>query len=65
MPDSALPSLSTPLGATLSEPTIVHVRDVATAEVAVFVGEQEIVYYDRDLVARLGWAARQAAGGEG
>jgi len=65
LPDSAPPSLSTPLGATLSEPAIVHVRDVATAEVALYMGEQEIVYHDRDLVARLGWAARQAAGAEG
>jgi hypothetical protein len=52
-------------GLTLREPMVVHVRDVATAEIAVLVGTQEFVYRDPALVAQLVRAARQAAGTEG
>jgi len=54
-----------PAGITLLEPMVVHVRDVATAEIAVMVGTQELVYRDPELVARLVQAAKQAANTEG
>jgi hypothetical protein len=58
-PAGALPSSS------LSAPIVVHVRDVATAEIAVLVGTQEIVYRDAELVARLLQTAGPAARTEG
>ena len=64
LPDSALPSLSTPLGATLSEPAIVHVRDVATAEVALYMGEQDRVPRPRPGdAARMGGPPGSGRGG--
>jgi hypothetical protein len=47
-------------GVSLAEPMIVHVRDAATAEIAVLIGTQEFVYRDPQLVARLVQTARQA-----
>ena len=58
LPDFAL------AGEFLPGPIVVHVRNVATAEVAVLVGTSEIVYHDPDLVARL-VKASQAAEAEG
>ena len=43
-----------------SEPFVVYIRDAARGEVAVFKGEDEIVYIDRALVGRLQRAARRA-----
>jgi len=37
----------------VAENLIAHVRDVATGEVSLMVGTQEIVYRDPELVARL------------
>jgi hypothetical protein len=39
--------------ATLTEPMLAHVRDVATGEVSLMVGEREIIYRDPQLVMRL------------
>jgi len=39
--------------AALPENMIAHVRNVATGEVSLMVGTQEIVYHDPELVARL------------
>jgi HD-like signal output (HDOD) protein len=49
----------------LLEPMVVHIRDVATAEIAVLVGIQEFIYRDPELVARLVQTAEQAAKTEG
>jgi hypothetical protein len=43
------------------EPMVLHVRDVATAEITVLVGTQEFVYRDPELVARLVQTAKQAS----
>src|ERR1700736_5977432 len=51
-------------GMSLLEPMVVHVRDVATAEIAVLVGDQEFIYRDPALVARLIQTANQAAARE-
>ena len=48
-------------GRGLGEPMVVHVRDVATAEVSLMVGTTETVYKDRELVNRLLAAARTGA----
>ena len=39
--------------ATLSEPMIAHVRDLASGEISLLVGTQEIIYRDPELVMRL------------
>jgi hypothetical protein len=52
---ATLASMSLPV------PMVVHVRDVATAEIAVLVGEQEFIYRDPALVTRLIQTANQAA----
>ena len=44
-----------------SEPFVVHIRNAKRGEVAVFRGEEEIVYVDRALVSRLQRAMRRAA----
>jgi len=49
----------------LLEPMVVHVRDVATAEIAVLIGTQEFIYRDPELVGRLVQTARLAADTEG
>jgi len=43
---------------------IVHIRDVAAAEIGVLFGTQELIYRDPELVARLVQTARQATGRE-
>ncbi len=40
-------------GVALTDTLIAHVRDLATGEVALMVGTQEIIYRDPDLVMRL------------
>jgi hypothetical protein len=52
-------------GANLAGPIVLHVRDVSRAEVSLLVGTSETIYRDRELVARLVGAARQAASGQG
>jgi hypothetical protein len=49
----------------LAGPMLVHIRDVATGEVAVMVGTQELVYRDAALVAHLVRTAARAANREG
>ena len=41
---------------TASGPLVAYVRDVRSAEIAVLVGETEVVEHDRELVARLAGA---------
>jgi hypothetical protein len=56
------PVVSAPMaGMSLLAPMVVHVRDVATAEIAVLVGDQEFIYRDPALVTRLIQTANQAA----
>lgn len=59
VPDITLASPS------LAGTMVIHVRDVATAELAVLVGTSEFVYRDPELVARVVQAASQSAGAEG
>jgi hypothetical protein len=40
------------------EPLVAHVRDPRTGEIAVLVGEREVVVHDRALAARLARIAR-------
>ncbi len=47
----------------LTGPMVVHIRDVARAEMSLMVGTQEFVYQDSQLVGRLVEAARAAAAG--
>lgn len=54
--EAAVPELS----AKLPGPIVVHVSDVATGEITLFVGVEEIVFRDPHLVARLIKAARHA-----
>ena len=51
-----------PTGLPLDQPLVVHLRDAATAELAVMVGTQEIVYRDPEIVARLLKAVGRTAG---
>jgi hypothetical protein len=44
--------------AALDGPVLVHVRDAATGEVAVLVGDREVTFTDRTLVATLLRAGR-------
>ena len=48
-------------GPALAGPMVVHVRNVATAEVSLLVGTTETIYRDRELVGRLLGVARSAA----
>ena len=41
-----------------TEPLVAYVRDAHTGEVAVMVGEQEVVVHDHDLAARIARVAR-------
>ena len=51
-PATAAPELST-AAAALTEPLIAHVSNLATGEISLLVGTQEIVYRDPELVQRL------------
>jgi hypothetical protein len=42
----------------LSEPLIAHVRDLASGEISLLVGTQQVIHRDRALAARLYAAAR-------
>jgi anaerobic selenocysteine-containing dehydrogenase len=44
-------------GHELSEPVVAHVRDLRTAEIALYVGTEEITHTDRTLARRLARAA--------
>ncbi|MGI9147386.1 MAG: hypothetical protein ACR2IK_12660 [Chloroflexota bacterium] len=59
-PPTALSSETSLAEVSVAGPMLVHVRDVATAEIGLLVGTQEIVYRDPELVARLVSTARQA-----
>jgi hypothetical protein len=50
---------------TLAGPMLIHIRDLATAEVAMMVGTQELVYRDPELVSRLLQTAASAGRAEG
>jgi hypothetical protein len=51
--ESAAAALAGSEGATLSEPVIAHVRDLATGEIGLFSGTREITVLDPQLAARL------------
>jgi len=54
--EPSTPLAQTPLaldGVTLTGPMLVHVRDVANAEIAMMVGTRELIYRDPELVSRL------------
>jgi len=59
---SQLPNLDS---VRLAGPMLIHIRDVATAEIGMMVGTQELVYRDPELVARLVKTAVTAAQAEG
>ena len=42
----------------MTEPLVAHVRDLATGEIGLFSGTQEIVFHDPGLAARLFHATR-------
>jgi hypothetical protein len=42
----------------LSEPLVAHIKDVATGEISLFHGEQEVVVHDPALARRLATSAR-------
>ena len=44
--------------ATMSEPLIAYVRDLATGEIGLFSGEREVVFHDSTLATRLFNASR-------
>jgi hypothetical protein len=44
--------------ATMLEPLVAHVRDLATGEIGVFSGTREVVFHDPGLAARLFNASR-------
>ena len=54
---STLPLLE---GVSLAGPMLIHVRDVATAEVSMMVGTRELIYRDPELVSRLVSTAQTA-----
>jgi len=62
VPARALPAQQAPEAelstSALTEPIVVHVRNLQTGELAFFVGEREITVLDRALAARLAAAAR-------
>ena len=51
-PEAAATELST-AAATLSEPLVAHVSNLATGEISLLVGTQEIVFRDPQIVLRL------------
>jgi len=51
-PATSAPELSA-AAATLTEPLFAHVSNLATGEISLLVGTQEIVYRDPELVQRL------------
>jgi hypothetical protein len=58
MPEVAGTDLSELSTAAMNEPMVAHVRDFTTGEIALLVGEQEIIYRDPQLVMRLLQAVR-------
>ena len=54
-PEAVMPELS----AEFTSPMVVHVSDVATGEITLFVGAQEIVFRDPQIIMHLIKAARQ------
>ena len=44
--------------AAMTEPLVAHVRDLATGEIGLFSGTQEVVFHDPSLAARLFHASR-------
>ena len=53
-PEATLPLLP----AASTGPMIAHVSDVSTGEITLLVGAREVIFHDRELVARLIKAAR-------
>jgi hypothetical protein len=61
-PAAQLPGLG---AVRLAGPMLIHIRDLASAEIGMMVGTQELVYRDPELVARLLKTAASAAQAEG
>ena len=59
LPNTSLSGMRT------SEPMVIHVRDMATAEISVFIGTRELVYRAPELIARLVQTATEAAETQG
>ena len=55
---AAEPAIADDADATMSEPLIAHVRDLASGEIGLFSGEREIVFHDPGLATRLFNASR-------
>lgn len=53
VPEVAGPDLSELSAAIMNNPVVAHISDLATGEISLLVGTQEIVYRDPDLVMRL------------
>ncbi len=47
-----------PAGATMADPIVAHIRDLATGEMNLFVGTRQITYNDPQLAAKLFKAAQ-------
>jgi hypothetical protein len=58
VPEVAGTDLSQLSTAVVNEPMVAHIRDLASGEIALLVGEQEIIYRDPQLVMRLLQAVR-------
>jgi hypothetical protein len=61
-PGGAAARTPEPTPATLPKdatPLVAHIADPSTGTLSLFVGEREVLVYDRDLVARLARAASQ------
>lgn len=57
---AAAAEAAAPKGAVHPDPVVAHVRNPRTGEVAVYVGEKEVVVRDKDLAARIGRIAKTA-----
>ena len=53
MPEVAETNLSELSTAIMNEPVVAHVRDLASGEISLLVGEREIIFRDPGLVLRL------------
>jgi hypothetical protein len=54
------PASTLGIGTASTEPLVAHVRDLASGEVSLLVGTEQVITRDRDLAARLYAAARRS-----
>jgi hypothetical protein len=55
---AAEPAIADATAGTMAEPLVAHVRDLASGEISVFSGTQEVVFHDQGLAHRLFNASR-------